>query len=253
MNTSFIRKCVLALCLVSAGALPAWAADITVSAAASLTNAFQDIGREFEAANPGSKILFNFGSSGQLVQQITRGAPVDAFAAADQESMDRAERGGAIERASRFNFVRNEMVVVVPADSAAGASGLADLKGSAFARIAIGNPDSVPAGRYAKLALDKGALWDALKEKMINTQNVRQALDYVARGEADAGFVYATDARLLPARVKVAFKVDVPANILYPVAATRGGGNQRGGLAFVEFLKTETAQRILARYGFLKP
>lgn len=253
MNTSFIRKCVLALCLVSAGALPAWAADITVSAAASLTNAFQDIGREFEGANPGSKILFNFGSSGQLVQQITRGAPVDAFAAADQESMDRAEKGGAIERASRFNFVRNEMVVVVPADSAAGASGLADLKGSAFARIAIGNPDSVPAGRYAKLALDKGALWDALKEKMINTQNVRQALDYVARGEADAGFVYATDARLLPARVKVAFKVDVPANILYPVAATRGGGNQRGGLAFVEFLKTETAQRILARYGFLKP
>ncbi len=253
MNTSFIRKCVLALCLVSAGAPSAWAADITVSAAASLTNAFQDIGREFEAANPGSKILFNFGSSGQLVQQITRGAPVDAFAAADQESMDRAEKGGAIERASRFNFVRNEMVVVVPADSAAGASGLADLKGSAFARIAIGNPDSVPAGRYAKLALDKGALWDALKEKMINTQNVRQALDYVARGEADAGFVYATDARLLPARVKVAFKVDVPANILYPVAATRGGGNQRGGLAFVEFLKTETAQRILARYGFLKP
>ena len=253
MNTSFIRKCVLALCLVSAGAPSAWAADITVSAAASLTNAFQDIGREFEGANPGSKILFNFGSSGQLVQQITRGAPVDAFAAADQESMDRAEKGGAIERASRFNFVRNEMVVVVPADSAAGASGLADLKGSAFARIAIGNPDSVPAGRYAKLALDKGALWDALKEKMINTQNVRQALDYVARGEADAGFVYATDARLLPARVKVAFKVDVPANILYPVAATRGGGNQRGGLAFVEFLKTETAQRILARYGFLKP
>lgn len=253
MNTSFIRKCVLALCLVSAGAPSAWAADITVSAAASLTNAFQDIGREFEAANPGSKILFNFGSSGQLVQQITRGAPVDAFAAADQESMDRAEKGGAIERASRFNFVRNEMVVVVPADSTAGASGLADLKGSAFARIAIGNPDSVPAGRYAKLALDKGALWDALKEKMINTQNVRQALDYVVRGEADAGFVYATDARLLPARVKVAFRVDVPASILYPVAATRGGGNQRGGLAFVEFLKTETAQRILARYGFLKP
>jgi molybdate transport system substrate-binding protein len=253
MNTSFIRKCVLALCLVSAGATPTWAADITVSAAASLTNAFQDIGREFEAANPGSKVLFNFGSSGQLVQQITRGAPVDAFAAADQESMDRAEKSGAIERASRFNFVRNEMVVVVPAGSSAGLSGLADLKGSAFARIAIGNPESVPAGRYAKLSLDNAGLWDALKEKMINTQNVRQALDYVVRGEADAGFVYATDARLLPARVKAAVKVDVPADILYPVAATRGGGNQRGGLAFVAFLKTETAQRILARYGFLKP
>lgn len=253
MNTSFIRKCVLALCLVSAGALPAWAADITVSAAASLTNAFQDIGREFEAANPGSKILFNFGSSGQLVQQITRGAPVDAFASADQESMDRAEKGGAIERGSRFNFVRNEMVIVIPTGATTMVSSLADLRAAAFARITIGNPDSVPAGRYAKLAIEQAGLWDALKDKMINTQNVRQALDYVVRGEADAGFVYATDARLLPARVKAAIKINVPADILYPVAATRGGGNQRGGLAFVEFLKTETAQRILARYGFLKP
>jgi molybdate transport system substrate-binding protein len=167
--------------------------------------------------------------------------------------MDRAERGGAIERGTRFNFVRNELVVVVPASSMAPISTLADLKRTTFPRIAIGNPDSVPAGRYAKLALEKAALWDALKERMINTQNVRQALDYVGRGEADAGFVYATDARLMPARVKEAVKVDLPADILYPVAATRGGGNQRGGLAFVEFLKTDGAQRILARYGFLKP
>lgn len=242
-----------AVSLVCLAVAPVSAADITVSAAASLTNAFQDIGREFETANPGTKVLFNFGSSGQLVQQINRGAPVDAFAAADQESMDRAEKGGAIERGSRFNFVRNEMVVVVPFGSSTELAAPAGLKAPAFARIAIGNPDSVPAGRYAKLALDKAGLWDALKDKMINTQNVRQALDYVVRGEADAGFVYTTDARLLPARVRTAIKVDVPADILYPAAATRGGGNQRGGLAFVEFLKTETAQRILARYGFLKP
>ncbi|MBX9963836.1 MAG: molybdate ABC transporter substrate-binding protein [Burkholderiales bacterium] len=251
-GTAVVRSLVAMWLLWSCG-MPAWAADITVSAAASLTNAFQDIGREFESANPGSKVLFNFGSSGQLVQQITRGAPVDAFAAADQESMDRAEKGGAIERGSRFNFVRNEMVVVVPTGATTTVSNLADLGALAFTRIAIGNPESVPAGRYAKLALDKAGLWDALKERMVNTQNVRQALDYVARGEVDAGFVYASDARLLPARVKAAVKVDVPADILYPVAATRGGGNQRGGLAFVEFLKTETAQRILARYGFLKP
>ena len=88
---------------------------------------------------------------------------------------------------------------------------------------------------------------------MVNTQNVRQALDYVARGEADAGFVYATDALVMPARVKVAARIEVPAEILYPVAAIRGGGNQRGGIQFVAFLKSETAQRILARYGFLKP
>jgi len=231
----------------------AGAADITVSAASSLTNAFQDIGREFEKANPDSKVLFNFGSSGQLVQQIVRGAPVDAFAAADQESMDRAEKQGAIERSSRFNFTRNAMVLVVPADGTVTIANLGDLKAAAIGRIAMGNPDSVPAGKYAKIALDKAGLWDALKGRMVNTQNVRQALDYVARGEADAGFVYATDALVMPARVKVAARIEVPADILYPAAAIRGGGNQRGGFQFVEFLKTEAAQGILARYGFLKP
>jgi len=231
----------------------AGAADITVSAASSLTNAFQDIGREFEKANPDSKVLFNFGASGQLVQQIVRGAPVDAFAAADQESMDRAEQQGAIERATRFNFTRNAMVLVVPADSTAAPANLGDLRGEAFKRIALGNPESVPAGKYTKLALEKAGLWEALKGRLINTQNVRQALDYVARGEADAAFVYATDALIMPQRVKVGVKVEVPAEILYPAAVTRGGGNQKGGMRFVEYLKSEAAQHILARYGFLKP
>lgn len=246
------RKLLTLLCAwLAAGT--ACAGDITVSAAASLTNAFQDIGREFEAANPGNKVLFNFGASGQLVQQIVRGAPVDAFAAADQESMDRAEKQGAVERSTRFNFTRNILVLVVPADSTVAIANLGDLNATAIGRIAIGNPDSVPAGKYTKLALDKAGLWDALKGRMVNTQNVRQALDYVARGEADAGFVYATDALVMPARVKVAARIELPAEILYPVAAIRGGGNQKGGIQFVAFLKTETAQRILARYGFLKP
>lgn len=246
------RKLLTLLCAwLAAGT--ACAGDITVSAAASLTNAFQDIGREFEAANPGSKVLFNFGASGQLVQQIVRGAPVDAFAAADQESMDRAEKQGAVERSTRFNFTRNNLVLVVPADSTVAIANLGDLKAAAIGRIAMGNPDSVPAGKYAKLALDKAGLWESLKERMVNTQNVRQALDYVARGEADAGFVYATDALVMPARVKVAARIEVPAEILYPVAAIRGGGNQRGGIQFVAFLKSEMAQRILARHGFLKP
>lgn len=235
------------------GAATATAADVTVSAAASLTNAFQDIGREFEAANPGSKVLFNFGASGQLVQQIVRGAPVDAFAAADQESMDRADKQGAIERSTRFDFTRNALVLVAPTDSPVTIVKLADLDATAIGRIAMGNPDSVPAGKYAKLALEKAGLWDKVKGRIVNTQNVRQALDYVARGEADAGFVYATDALVMPTRVKIVARIDVPAEILYPVAAVRGGGNQAGGIRFVEFLKADKAQRILARYGFLKP
>lgn len=243
----------LAIALASAAAPAVQAADITVSAAASLTNAFQEIGREFERLNPGERVLFNFGASGQLLQQIARGAPVDAFAAADQQSMDRAQQQNLIDRASRFDFTRNRLVLAVPVDSSATVASVEDLRRDAIKRVAVGNPESVPAGTYAKLALDRAGLWDVLKPKLINTQNVRQALDYVARGETDAAFVYLTDAQTMPARVRVAAPVDVPADILYPVAAVKGGGNARGGARFAAFLKTEPARRILAKYGFLAP
>jgi molybdate transport system substrate-binding protein len=249
------RGWLVALTFLLASVAPgtARAADITVSAAASLTNAFQEIGREFEKANPGERVLFNFGASGQLLQQIARGAPVDAFAAADQESMDRAQQQNLIDRPSRFDFTRNRLVLAVPAGSALPVGSLQDLQRDEVQRIAIGNPESVPAGKYAKLALDKARLWEALKPKLINTQNVRQALDYVARGETDAAFVYLTDAQIMPARVRVAAPVDVPADILYPAAAVKGGGNARGGAQFVAFLKSQPARRILAKYGFLEP
>lgn len=231
----------------------AFAADVTVSAASSLTNAFQDIGRAFEAQNADTRVLFNFGASGSLVQQITRGAPVDVFAAADQESMDRAQSGGAVERASRFNFARNQLVVALPIDSAMKINELTDVAKSEIQRVAIGNPDSVPAGRYAKVALEKAGIWEQVKPKAINTVNVRQALDYVARAETDLAFVYLTDAQIMAKRVRVAFRVAVPEPILYPVATVRGGGNYAGGQKFAAFLRTEAAQSILAKYGFEKP
>lgn len=250
-NRSAAHRIAGVLLLLAAAA--ANAGDITVSAASSLTNAFQEIGRAFELANPGERVLFNFGASGSLVTQITRGAPVDAFAAADQESMDRAQAAGAVDRATRFNFVRNQLVVAVPADSTLRIASLQALVDAGVGRIAIGNPESVPAGRYARLALEKAGLWEAVKAKAINTVNVRQALDYVSRAEVDAGFVYATDALIMPKRVKVASTVEVPEAILYPVAAVRGGGNYAGGRAFVAFLRSEPARAILARHGFLNP
>lgn len=229
------------------------AGDITVSAASSLTNAFQEIGRAFELVNPGERVLFNFGASGSLVTQITRGAPVDAFAAADQESMDKAQGAGAVDRATRFNFARNQLVIAVPMDSSHGIAGLRDLLKPAVARVAMGNPESVPAGRYARLALEKAGLWGEVKGRALNTINVRQALDYVSRGEVDAGFVYVTDALMMPKRVKVAAMVEVPEEILYPVAAVRGGGNYAGGKAFVQFLRSPAAVAILDKYGFGRP
>ncbi len=229
------------------------AGDITVSAASSLTNAFQEIGRAFELANPGERVLFNFGASGSLVTQITRGAPVDAFAAADQDSMDKAQAAGAIDRATRFNFVRNLLVIAVPIDSTLAIAGLPDLLKPGVTRVAMGNPESVPAGRYAKLALEKASLWEPVKARAVNTVNVRQALDYVSRAEVDAGFVYLTDALMMPNRVKVAARLEVPEDILYPVAAVRGGGNYAGGKAFVGFLRTDAARAILAKHGFRNP
>ncbi len=229
------------------------AADMVVSAAVSLRDAFVEIGREFERTNPQHKAQFNFGASGQLLQQIARGAPVDVFAAADQDTMDRAEQQNLIDRRTRLNFTRNRLVLVVPADAKSVPAQLSALGEPAFQRIAIGNPDAVPAGRYAKGALEAAGLWDTLKPKFVNTQNVRQALDYVARGEVDAGFVYMTDAALMPFRVKVAMEVPTREPALYPAAVIKGGGNGNGAALFVKFLQSDAAQRILAKYQFLKP
>ncbi len=248
-----LKNLMCAVLLGTAAAGNAMAADITVSAASSLTNAFQEIGRQFEKERPQDRVLFNFGSSGQLVQQIVRGAPVDVFASADEDSMNKAEKEGAIDRPSRFDFARNLLVLIVPVDSRLTVRTLRDVSQPAFGRIAIGNPDSVPAGRYAKAALEKAGLWSALQGRLVNTVNVRQALDYVARGEADAGFVYGSDARLMPSRVRSALEVEVPQPILYPVAVVRGGGNRSGGAAFVAYLRSKTALDILVKYGFQTP
>jgi molybdate transport system substrate-binding protein len=188
-----------------------------------------------------------------LLQQIARGAPVDVFASADQETMDRAAKQNLIVKSSRQDFVRNKLVVVVPGDSRVNLAGLDDLKAAEVKRIAVANPDSVPVGRYAKQSLAAAGLWEPLKDKYISTTNVRQSLDYVARGEVDAGFVYVTDALLMPNRVRNAFDAPLATPILYPVAVVKGNGNEAAALAFIAFLKEDEARRILQKYGFDQP
>lgn len=229
------------------------AADLTVSAAASLTQAFQVLGPQFEAANPGTRVLFNFGASGGLLQQIAKGAPVDVFASADQETMDQAQTLKLVLAQERRNFVANTLVVVVPDGSKLTPNALGDLTQQAYKRIAIGLPASVPVGRYTKAVLEQAGLWPAIESKMIGAHNVRQALDYVARGEVDAGFVYATDAALMPAKVKVALSVQTPARILYPIAPIAGAANGAAARKFVAFVQSPQAQAELARFGFGPP
>lgn len=248
-----------ALCRATAAVLfavassVAMAADLTVSAAASLTNAFNELGPAFEAQHPGTAVVFNFGASDTLLAQIARGAPADVFASADQETMDRAEAQKLLAPAPRRNFVANTLVMIVPADSRLGLKGPADLLRPEVRRIAIGNPASVPAGRYAKGSLEVAKLWAAVEPKAVFAQNVRQALDYVARGEVEAGFVYATDATLMKDKVKRVATVPTDTAITYPIAAVSGGPNPEAAHKFLAFVLTPAAQAVLARHGFGKP
>lgn len=245
------RAAVLSLALVAAGF--AHAADVTVSAAASLTNAFKELAPAFETAHPGTKILFNFAASDALLAQIAKGAPVDVFASADQETMDKAQQQKLLVEGSRRNFVANALVVITPVENGVTLKSLSDLQQPAVKRIAIGKPEGVPAGRYAKGALEKAKLWAAVEPRAVFAQNVRQALDYVSRGETEAGFVYATDAFMLKDKVRILFSVPTETPISYPIAVTNGGTNADGGKQFLDFVASPAGQAVLAKHGFQKP
>lgn len=228
------------------------AAEITVSAAASLTDAFTDIAGAYEKQYPDAKVHLNFAGSGALLQQIVNGAPVDVFASADTLTMDKAQAFADSE--SRANFAENRLVVIVPKDSVwAGKELAALIDDAAVKRIAIANVESVPVGRYSKAALDAAGLWDKLGDKNLPTQNVRQSLDYVARGEADAGFVYATDAAIMPEKVKVAFEVAIAQPLVYPIAVMKNSQAADEAKRFVGFVRGEAGQKVLQGYGFIAP
>lgn len=240
----------MALLLTAASA---HADELTVSAAASLSDAFREIGTAYEKENPGTQVHLNTAASGVLLQQIRNGAPVDVFASADDFTMDEAARASLIDPARRHVFARNTLVVVVPITATTAPSRLQDLTGSAVQRIAVGNPQSVPAGRYAKAALEAARLWQPLSPKLITTQNVRQALDYVGRGEVDAGFVYGSDASTFKQRVRTVFTVPLSQPVNYPIAPVARSRHAAQAADFVAYVRSPGAQAILRRYGFSAP
>ena len=253
MKNIAFRKQLLALSVLSLAAGTAQAADITVSAAASLTNAFKEIAQRYEAKYPDAKVQLNFGASGALLQQMAKGAPVDVFASADQATMDKAEKQDLINPKTRHNFARNTLVLIVPADSTQSLDKLADLKKASIQKIAIGNPASVPVGNYTKEVLEDARLWKPVSTKAVNTQNVRQSLDYVARGEVDAGFVYGTDTYVMKDKVKTAFEVPTKTPILYPLAITKDSAQPEEARRFQAFVLAPEGQEVLARFFFKKP
>lgn len=230
-----------------------YASEVTVSAAASLTNAFKEIAQHYQSQYPDAKVSLNFGASGALLQQIAKGAPVDVFASADQETMDTAEKQGLVVASDRRDFVRNTLVLIEPVDSKINIKRLEDLNQTGIKRIAIGNPASVPVGRYTIHVLEAAKLWPVLETKTINTQNVRQSLDYVARGEVDAGFVYATDAAIMKDKVKIVLEVPTTTPISYPIAKIKDSTHSEEAKRFIGFLFLPQSQAILSQYGFQKP
>lgn len=244
------KKALLVFCglFLTSLSSPALAEELTVSAAASLTNAFTELKADFEKAHPGVNVSTNFAASNPLLQQIKEGAPADVFASADQATMNKAEEGKLIDPATRKDFANNSLVMIVPADSKAAIASVQDLE--KLERLAVGNPDSVPAGRYTRASLTSAGLWEKLQPKYIQGQSVRQVLDYVSRGEVDAGFVYGTDARQAGDKVRVIMKMEGHEPVLYPIAVVSASAHKKLAQEFVDFVLSPAGRAVLAKYGF---
>ncbi|MDQ6802292.1 MAG: molybdate ABC transporter substrate-binding protein [Acidobacteriota bacterium] len=218
------------------------AATIRVSAAASLMDALGEIARKYQKA----AIVFNFGASSLLSRQIIEGAPADVFISADEIQMDRLQQRGLV--ALRKNILSNTLVVVVPAGSRIAIRSPNDL--ASVGRIALAQPDSVPAGVYAKAWLVKAGVWDRVAGKVVPTENVRAALAAVESGNVDAGIVYATD---ISRKVRVAFRVTSGPKITYPAAVLTQSRERAAARRFLDYLQSDPARQVFRRYGFLLP
>ncbi len=228
--------------------------EVTVFAAASTTNALGEVGELFSAKGLGS-VKTSFASSSTLAKQIESGAPADVFLSADEKWMDYLDEKNAIYKATRFDFLGNRIVLIVPADSAVqtvevkSGMDLAGLLGE-DGRLSIGDPEHVPVGTYGKKAMEQLGIWGQVENRLAPMKDVRAALVLVERAEAPLGLVYATDAAISDkVRVAGTFPVDSHPPIVYPVAAV-AGGNATAAAAFLDFLKTPEAKKIFEKYGF---
>lgn len=251
-----LMRCLLfTLAAILLAATGAHAQELILSVAISLKDATEEIGRGFMVAHPGVTLRYNFGASGDLQKQIEAGAPVDLFLSAGQRQMDELEKAALIVASTRRAFARNVLTVIKPADSRVDITKPADLLESRVGRIAVGNPRTVPAGQYAEESLRALGLWDRLQPRLVFAENVRQVLDYVARGEVEAGFVYTTDAATRTQGVKEAFRPpdDTYRPVVYPGAVVTASRRAALARSFLEALSSSQGQAALARFGFQAP
>jgi len=251
MIKSNLQILLLAGLVLGAGA--ARAASIVVFAAASLTDSLQEIGRDYTRQS-GEKVVLNFGSSSSLARQIEEGAPADVFFSADQAQMDSLAKQGLIVTETRRNRLSNSLVIVVADDSKLAIVSAKDLTQASVKRIALADPQTVPAGIYSRRYLEKLGLWPALASKVVPTDNVRAALAAVESGNVEAGMVYKTDAAISK-KVKIAFAVppgETP-DILYPMAVVKASREPVAARKFLDYLNSAEAARMFEKFGFLIP
>jgi molybdate transport system substrate-binding protein len=227
------------------------AAEISVFAAASLTEALREIAAGYQKQT-GNRILFNFAGSSTLARQIEEGAPADLFFSADEAQMNRLEKKGAIVAQSRKDLLSNSLVIVVAARNGARIHSPTDLTNPGVRRITLGDPKAVPIGVYARRYLDKLGLWEALAPKVVATENVRGALAAVEAGNAEASIVYRTDA-LVSKKVVIAYSVPLSESpkISYPVALVRGAEAPEAAQQFLGYLSSPSAATVFEKQGFV--
>lgn len=247
-----MRSLYTAMIFMVSAASPLSAAEIFVSAAASLTDAMKEIGARFEKQS-GDRVTFNFAASSTLARQIEEGAPSDIFISADEEKMDRLQRAGRIVESTRQDLLGNSLVIVAHAGSKVQIANVEALASPEIKQIALADPQAVPAGIYAKKYLTDAGIWEKMGAKVIPAENVRAALAVVESGNAEIGIVYKTDASVSK-KVKVVFAVpaDRAPKIVYPVALLRNARDRAAAEKFLAFLQSEVAAEAFQSAGFIR-
>lgn len=252
LKSALFAVTALVAAAVGSSALAQSAASVTVFAAASLKESAEKVAAAWKAAG-GADVTFSFAGSSALAKQIEEGAPADLFISADLRWMDHLDKAGRIKADTRVNLLGNRIVLVAPKDSTAAATiepgfPLAALLGNE--RLAMANVDAVPAGTYGKAALESLGVWDGVKDKVAQAENVRAALLLVSRGEAPLGIVYETDAKVDPS-VKIVDRFPEASHpaIVYPAALTSDGTNPRAA-EFLAYLQGADAHAIFTSAGF---
>lgn len=224
--------------------------ELNISAAASLTDAIQEIGSLYNGQHPDVQLTFNLASSGTLQKQIEEGAPADLFISAGKKQMDALQEQGLIVNSSRQDLLGNELVLIAPEDSLL--QDFAGLTDPAVGKIGIGTPETVPAGKYAQEALTSMGLWDALQPSLVQAKDVREVLTYVETGNAGAGLVYRSDTYQAE-KIKIVATAPNSSHkpIVYPLAVVKSSSKQEAAADFAKFLTTQEAADIFSKYGFI--